>query len=94
MRRMTTFSTLLFASVLAIPAATAEPLDPADRGHVTFEEVAKDLERKGYTEIKDIDNKLFDAWVEVYATNPDGERVHIKFDNTVGALISERPLGN
>lgn len=94
MRRMTTFATLLFASALTAPAFAAEPFDPADRGHVSFEEVANKLERQGYTEIKDIDNKLFDAWVEVHATNPDGERVHIKLDNTVGTLISERPLGN
>lgn len=94
MRRLTTFSILMFASVLAAPPLVAEPLDPADRSHVTFEEVANDLERQGYTEIKDIDNKLFDPWVEVYATNPDGERVHIKLDNTMGSVISERPLGN
>lgn len=94
MRRMTAFSTLLFASVLAVPAFAAEPLDPADRSHVTFEHVANKLERQGYTEIKDIDNKQFDSWVEVHATNPEGERVYIRFDNTVGTLISERPLGN
>ena len=80
--------------MFASPAFAAEPFDPADRGHVTFEEAATKLERQGYTDIKDIDNKQFDAWVEVLATNPDGKRVHIKLDNTVGTLVSERPLGN
>lgn len=87
---------MLFAAapLLSGAAAAHDPYDPADRSHVSFEEVRNKLERQGYTEIKDIDNKQFDAWVEVYATNPDGERVHIKLDNTVGTVVSERPLGN
>lgn len=92
MKRTILLSALLVTPLLAGSAFAAEPLDPADRGHVTFEEARNKLERQGYTDIKDIDNRLFDAWVEVHATNPDGERMHIKLDNTVGTVISERPL--
>jgi hypothetical protein len=94
MKRTILLPALLAAPLLAGAAVANEPYDPADRSHVTFEEARNKLERQGYTDIKDIDNKQFDAWVEVYATNPDGQRVHIKLDNTVGTLISEQPLGN
>ncbi|MEX0921795.1 MAG: PepSY domain-containing protein [Rhodovibrionaceae bacterium] len=94
MKRKILLSILVCAPLFVGGAFANEPLDPADRGHVSFEEARNKLERQGYTEIKDIDNRQFDAWVEVYATNPDGERVHIKLDNTVGTVISEKPLGN
>ena len=89
--RKTLLSLLAAAPLIAGAAAANETYDPADRSHVSFEEARNKLERQGYTDIKDIDNKLFDAWVEVHATNPEGQRVHIKLDNTVGTLVSERP---
>lgn len=92
--RKTLLSLLAAARLLAGPVAASETYDPADRSHVSFEEARNKLERQGYTDIKDIDNKQFDAWVEVLATNPEGQRVHIKLDNTVGTLVSEQPLGN
>lgn len=92
--RKTLLSILAAAPILAAPVLANEPYDPADRSHVSFEEARNKLAKQGYTEIKDIDNKDFDAWVEVHATNPEGERVHIKLDNTVGTVVSERPLGN
>lgn len=94
MKRTILLSSLVCVPLFAAAAFANEPFDPVDRGHVSFEEARNKLERQGYTEIKDIDNRQFDAWVEVYATNPEGNRVHIKLDNTVGTVVSERPLGN
>ncbi len=94
MNRKIALTILLLSAAPVAPAFANEPLDPADRGHVSFQEAANKLERLGYSDIKDIDNRQFDAWVVVHATNPEGQRVIIRLDNTVGTIISEKPLGN
>ena len=81
---------------VAFPALAMdyESRDDADQGplsHASLTEVRENLERQGYSDVVLADRNRFDRMIDVRATDPNGERIEIRLDNTTN-IIRIRPM--
>lgn len=87
-------ATLLAAVVAASGhgGAFAQDGDPVDASSLGPDAAMNRLEQKGYTELRSVDRDAFDNEIELEGLNPEGERVRVTVDTTIGSVLYEHSL--
>ncbi len=86
------FALAAFLAASGPGGALAQDGDPVDASSLGPDAAMNRLEQKGYTELRSVDRDAFDNEIELEGLNPEGERVRVTVDTTVGSILYEHRL--